>query len=71
MNNTFVTGKTLIGDIIVNYPDAVDVLLNAGMHCLGCPASQAESLEDACSVHGLEAQTLIDQLNIKISAGKE
>lgn len=71
MENTFVNGKTVIGEIVNMYPDAVEVLLDAGMHCLGCPASQAESLEDACSVHGLEAQPLIDALNAKIAAGRQ
>ncbi len=71
MENKFVSGKTLIKEIVNLYPDSVDVLLNAGMHCLGCPASQAESLEDACSVHGLEAQSVIDALNAKIAAGRE
>lgn len=66
MKNTFVNGKTLIGDIVNQYPEAVEVLLNVGMHCLGCPASQAETLEDACSVHGLEVQPVIDALNAKI-----
>jgi len=70
MKNTFVNGKTLIGDIVKQYPDAVDVLLNVGMHCLGCPASQAETLEDACSVHGLETQPVIDALNAKIGEGR-
>ena len=70
MKNTFVNEKTLIGDIVNQHPDLVYILLNAGMHCLGCPASQAESLEDACSVHGLEVQPLIDALNAKISEGR-
>ena len=71
MENTFVNAKMLIGEIVTQYPDSVDVLLNAGMHCLGCPASQAESLEDACSVHGLEVQPMINALNAKIAKGRE
>jgi hybrid cluster-associated redox disulfide protein len=35
----------------------------AGMHCLGCPASQAESLEEAAAVHGLDPQELVDEIN--------
>ncbi|MBO6310305.1 MAG: DUF1858 domain-containing protein, partial [Oribacterium sp.] len=42
------------GEIVNNYPETAEVLLGIGMHCLGCPASQAESLEDACAVHGFE-----------------
>ncbi len=71
MENTFINGKTVIGEIITKHPDSVGVLLNAGMHCLGCPASQAESLEDACAVHGLEVQAVLDALNAKISEGRE
>ncbi len=67
MENTFVNEKTLVGEVVDRYPDAMDVLLNAGMHCLGCPASQAESLEDACSVHGLDAQPIIDAINARIA----
>lgn len=70
MENTFVNEKTLIGEIVNQYPDSVDILLNVGMHCLGCPASQAETLEDACSVHGLEVQSVIDALNAKIAEGR-
>ena len=46
-----VTGQTLIGEIVNNHPEAIEILLSIGMHCLGCPASQMESLEDACAVH--------------------
>ena len=52
MAETYVTGETLVGEIVTQYPEAVEVLLSIGMHCLGCPASRAESLEDACAVHG-------------------
>ena len=45
MESNFVNSTTLVGEIVNNYPEAVDVLLASGMHCLGCPASQAESLE--------------------------
>ena len=54
---------TKIGDIVNEAPDKVDVLLNAGMHCLGCPASQEETLEEACMVHGIEVEDLLQELN--------
>ena len=44
---TTVTGKTLVGEIVNLYPETAEILFSMGMHCLGCPASQAESLEDA------------------------
>ncbi len=54
---------TKIGEIVENAPEKVEILLDAGMHCLGCPASQAETLEEACLVHGIEVEELIEKLN--------
>lgn len=54
---------TKIGDIVENAPEKVDILLAAGMHCLGCPASQAETLEEACEVHGIDIEELLEKLN--------
>ncbi len=59
--------KTMkIGDLLQAYPDKADILLEAGMHCLGCPASQMETLEEACSVHGIDVEELIETLNADI-----
>ena len=44
METTYINKKTLIGEIVNRYPETAEVLLGIGMHCLGCPASQAESL---------------------------
>ena len=52
-----------IGDILEIYPDKAEILLQAGMHCLGCPASQMETLEEACGVHGIDVDELIQELN--------
>lgn len=54
---------TKIGEIVEKAPEKVKILLDAGMHCLGCPASQAETLEEACLVHGIEVEELIEKLN--------
>lgn len=70
MAENVVTNETLIGDIVVNHPEAVDVLLSIGMHCLGCPASRMESLEQACAVHGIPAQQVVDAINEKIAAAQ-
>ena len=67
MDQTYVSEKTLVGEIVSAYPEAVDVLTAAGMHCLGCPASQAESLADACAVHGLAVASLVEAVNRKIA----
>ena len=68
MAESYVTGETLIGEIVTQYPEAVEVLLSIGMHCLGCPASQMESLEDACAVHGFEAAPVVEAINARIAA---
>lgn len=54
---------TKIGEIVEKAPEKVEILLNAGMHCLGCPASQAETLAEACMVHGIEVEELLEKLN--------
>lgn len=56
--------KTMtIGDLLDQAPEKAEILLNSGMHCLGCPASQAETLEEACMVHGIDVDELISKLN--------
>jgi len=54
---------TKIGELIEKAPEKADILLEAGMHCLGCPASQAESIEEACMVHGIDVDELLEKLN--------
>ena len=54
---------TKIGEILEKAPEKADLLLEAGMHCLGCPASQMETLEEACEVHGIDADELVEKLN--------
>ena len=67
MGTTVVNRKTLIAEIVNQYPETAEVLLGIGMHCLGCPASQAESLEDACAVHGVDPESVIKAINDKIA----
>ena len=66
MAEAYVNKDTLIGEIVVQYPEAAEILLSIGMHCLGCPASQMESLEDACAVHGFEAAPVVEAINARI-----
>lgn len=54
---------TKIGEILEKAPEKADILLEVGMHCLGCPASQAETLEEACMVHGIDVEELLVELN--------
>ncbi len=61
-----VTGDMLIGDILARYPVSAYVLMNCGMGCISCPASQMESLEEACMVHGIDAGEVIKYLNYEL-----
>lgn len=54
---------TKIGKILEVAPEKAEILLQAGMHCLGCPASQEETLEEACAVHGIDVEELVKTLN--------
>jgi hybrid cluster-associated redox disulfide protein len=62
-----ITGETLIGEIVNEHPEAIDVLMSIGMHCLGCPASQMESLADAAMVHGYAPDAVVEAVNKAIA----
>ncbi|CDB32628.1 hydroxylamine reductase [Clostridium sp. CAG:575] len=53
---------TTIGEILEMAPEKAEILLEIGMHCLGCPASQMETLEEACGVHGIDVEEVIEKL---------
>ncbi|MDO4294804.1 MAG: DUF1858 domain-containing protein [bacterium] len=53
----------LIGDLVRLDEGIAPILMRVGMHCLGCPASQMESLEEACMVHGLEVDSVVGLVN--------
>lgn len=55
--------NTIIADILKIDKGAIPILMMSGMHCIGCPASQAETLEEACLVHGIEPDPVVEQLN--------
>lgn len=52
-----------IGEVVRNYPESVKILASFGMGCVGCPSSQAETIEEACKVHGIDVEQLINALN--------
>ena len=58
-----VTKKTIIGDVLDFNPETAQFFFEIGMHCLGCPASRGESIEDACAVHGTDADALVEAIN--------
>lgn len=63
-----ISKEMLISEVLDTDQRVVPVLLNAGMHCLGCPSHQFESLEEACAVHGIDVDALIKELNTTINA---
>lgn len=56
---TGITREMTIGEILRTNPDVAPVLMDAGMHCLGCPSAQGESLEEAAMVHGIDVDSLM------------
>lgn len=63
-----ITKDMIIHDIIAIDSNLIPVLLDVGMHCIGCPSAQGETLEEACMVHGLDADEVVDTLNQKLGA---
>ena len=58
-----ITKNSIIGDILDKHPETAELFFSIGMHCLGCPASRGETIEEACMVHGADVDALIDSLN--------
>lgn len=58
-----VSKDMLIGQLLQIDANIAPILMRAGMHCLGCPSSQMESLEEAAMVHGLDVDVLVNQIN--------
>lgn len=64
-----VTKETMIGELLsIDMDVAAPVLMGIGMHCLGCPASQMETIEQAAAVHGVDADELVKMLNEKLDS---
>lgn len=65
---TQITKETMIGELLNTNVEAVaPVLFGIGMHCLGCPASQMETIEEAAAVHGVDADALVKTLNERLA----
>jgi len=58
-----ITKDMTIGEVVRQNPESVEVLMSFGMGCVGCPSAQAETLEEAAMVHGLNLEALMDKLN--------
>lgn len=62
-----ITKNSIIGDVLDNHPNVADIFFSIGMHCLGCPASRGETIEEACQVHGADVDALVESLNKAIA----
>ncbi len=62
-----ITKNTIIGDILDNNPELEPLFLSIGMHCLSCPCSRGETVEQACAVHGIDADDFVAKLNTEIA----
>lgn len=58
-----VTKSTLIGEALAMNVELAPIFMSIGMHCLGCPSSQGETIEEACMVHGVDADELVNKIN--------
>ena len=58
-----VTKDTMIGDLLKIDAGVAPILMGMGMHCLGCPSSQMETIEEAAMVHGIDAESLVQEIN--------
>lgn len=63
--------STIIGDILDFAPQVAPFFLSIGMHCLGCPSSRGETVEEACMVHGVDADAFVAAVNEFIAATAE
>ena len=63
-----VTKNTLIGEILDHDVETARFFFEIGMHCLGCPHSRGESIEDACAAHGTDADELVAKINAYLAS---
>ena len=63
-----VSKEMTIGEILAINPMVAPILMEIGMHCLGCPSAQGETLEEAAMVHGLDVELLVEKINAALNA---
>ena len=66
-----VTKEMTIGELLNMNPNVAPILMEIGMHCLGCPASQMETLEEAAMVHGIDSTLLVEKINAAMNAAEK
>ena len=62
--------STIIGDVLDIAPQTAPLFMAIGMHCLGCPSSRGETVEQACMVHGVEVEELLAKINASVAAAQ-
>lgn len=62
-----ITKDTIIGQVLAIAPDSAPIFMAAGMHCLYCPSAQRETIEEACMVHGIDVDTLLDEIEAHLA----
>ena len=65
-----ITKESVIGDVLDYAPETAQFFFEIGMHCLGCPSARGESIEQACAVHGTDADALVEKINAYLEANK-
>ena len=65
-----ITKDTIIGDILDMDKTTAPFFMEMGMHCLGCPSSRGETVEQACMVHGVDVNALLEKINSMVPAAK-
>ena len=63
-----VTKNSIIGDVLDYNRGTAQFFFEIGMHCLGCPSARGESIEQACAVHGTDADALVEKINAYLAA---
>ena len=65
-----ITKDSIIGDVLDFDRGTAQFFFEIGMHCLGCPSARGESIEQACAVHGTDADALVEKINAYLEANK-
>ena len=66
-----ITKDTIIGEVLDIAPQTAPIFFSIGMHCLGCPSSRGETVEEACMVHGVDCDAFLKQVNYFIEVTEE
>jgi len=65
-----ITKKISMSELLMKYPEAVEVLFESNMGCIGCPGAMMETLEQGCLVHGINPDEIVKKINLKLKKKK-